>query len=217
MDLSRLARQCPECPGTAHPALQKAGPGLVCDECGEAWELGRLPIGHQILLNEWGEQQASRSISKAASLSAVSHPSVIERAKPTNSSSKIREEFSKRFWLKAHQIELLSLAQSRQETVERRDAEGRLVEVVWHRPKSQEALRFRSTLELRQHRKRAERKPKIVWVKEEELAAASEALQFGRTIELGPNGERGRVEFYPEDSEMAKKYLAQICVVRTRH
>ena len=201
MNLSRLARRCRECPGTARPALQDAGPGLVCDECGEAWELVRLPIGHQILLSEWAEQQAAR-------------PLVVERTNKSNSSSRERGAYSKRFWLKAHHIELLSLVQSQRKSAEQRDSEGRLVQVIWHHPKSEAAQRFRSTLELRQHRKNEERRPKIVWVKEDEIAAAADALRLGRTIELGPSGERGRVEFYPEDSAMAKKYLAQICVIR---
>lgn len=216
MNLSGIARQCPECPGTARPALQAAGPGLVCDNCGDAWEFSQLPIGHQILLLEWANQQIVRSPSEVESSSSVCQPLVDKGASQTNSSTKEQGAFSKRYWLREHQLQVLSLAQSQRETIKQRDAEGRIVEVIWHHPESEEAMRFKSTLELRQHRKRAGRKPKIVWVKEEELAAAVEALQLRRTIKLGPSGERGSVEFYPKESEMAKKYLAQICVVRTR-
>lgn len=214
MSLSRLARQCPECPGTARPALQGTDPGLVCDHCGHAWELGRLPSGHQLLLKEWAGQQVSQSLPNSKQPSSASPLLDEVPANKANTPSKEREAFTKRYWLKAQHIELLSLAHGQRKTVEQHDDEGRLVQVIWHHPKSDEARRFRSTLELRQHRKRAERKPKVVWVKEEELAAAAKAQKENRTIELGPNGESGRVEFHPKNSEMAKKYLAQICVIR---
>jgi hypothetical protein len=204
------APACPRCRVPRFVFAVNSGFSVVCPSCKRQNPLHSLPLSEQNRIRtELAIVPSGSSVPRAANPTAP-----MQDPKRRNASE--REPSVKRFWLKEQELKLLGQSMQMRASASAHDSEGRLIEVNWHDPHSELARRFRSTFELRRHRKSRERQPRTIWVRPDEVAAALSAMEKKKPVPIGEGGEAGRAVYFSPSSTEAQRFRAQICVERIR-